>query len=117
MIKLREYKINPALIVIDVQNALASKGSYYDLLGLDTSLYEAIAPKIRGLITKCRNAAIPVFYTQAVKESSVIDLLTRTRKVLPKAREERIMKKPICVRGTWDTEIVDHIKPVSGEHS
>jgi ureidoacrylate peracid hydrolase len=116
MIKLREYKINPALIVIDFQNGFASKGGSYDLLGMDTSQYEAIVPKIRELITRCRNAAIPVFYTQAVRESSGIDLLTRTHKILPKAREERIMKKPICVRGTWDAEIVDHIKPVSGDH-
>ena len=60
--------------------------------------------------------AIPVFYTQAVRESSGIDLLTRTHQILPKAREERIMKKPICVRGTWDAEIVDDIKPLSGDH-
>jgi len=116
MIKLREYKINPALIVIDVQNGFASKGGSYDLLGMDTSQYESIVPKIRELITKCRNAAIPVFYTQAVRESSGIDLLTRTHKILPKAREERIMRKPICVRGTWDAEIVDQIKPISGDH-
>jgi ureidoacrylate peracid hydrolase len=116
MIKLREYKINPALIVIDVQNGFASKGGSYDLLGMDTSQYERIIPKIRELITICRNAAIPVFYTQAVRESSGIDLLTRTHKILPKAREERIMKKPICVRGTWDAEIVDDIKPFSDDH-
>lgn len=116
MIKLREHKINPALIVIDVQNGFASKGGSYDLLGMDTSQYESIVPKIRELITKCRNAAIPVFYTQAVRESSGIDLLTRTHKILPKAREERIMRKPICVRGTWDAEIVDQIKPISGDH-
>lgn len=48
MIKLREYKINPALIVIDVQNALASKGSYYDLLGLDTSLTEPSLRRFGG---------------------------------------------------------------------
>jgi nicotinamidase-related amidase len=36
MIKLREYKINPALIVIDVQNGFARKGGSYDLLGMDT---------------------------------------------------------------------------------
>ncbi len=42
--------------------------------------------------------------------------MTRTHKILPKAREERIMKKPICVRGTWDAEIVDDIKPLSDDH-
>ena len=116
MIKLRDYKINPALIVIDVQNGFVSKGGFYDLLGMDTSQYERIIPRIQDLITKCRNAAIPVFYTQAVRESSGIDLLTRTHQILPKAREERIMKKPICVRGTWDAEIVDDIKPLSDDH-
>jgi ureidoacrylate peracid hydrolase len=116
MIKLRDYKINPALIVIDVQNGFVSKGGSYDLLGMDTSQYERIIPKIKELITKCRNSAIPVFYTQAVRESSGIDLLTRTHQILPRAREERIMKKPICVRGTWDAEIVDDIKPLSGDH-
>jgi len=116
MIKLRDYKINPALIVIDVQNGFVSKGGSYNLLGMDTSQYERIIPRIQDLITKCRNAAIPVFYTQAVRESSGIDLLTRTHQILPKAREERIMKKPICVRGTWDAEIVDDIKPLSNDH-
>jgi ureidoacrylate peracid hydrolase len=116
MMKLRDYKINPALIVIDVQNGFVSKGGSYNLLGMDTSQYERIIPRIRELITKCRNAAIPVFYTQAVRESSGIDLLTRTHQILPKAREERIMKKPICVRGTWDAEIVDDIKPLGDDH-
>jgi ureidoacrylate peracid hydrolase len=64
----------------------------------------------------CRNAGIPIFYTQAVRESSGIDLLTKIHKILPKSREERIMKKPICVRGTWDADIVDDIKPVDGDH-
>jgi ureidoacrylate peracid hydrolase len=116
MIKLRDYKINPALIVIDVQNGFVSKGGSYNLLGMDTSQYERIIPRIHDLIAKCRNAAIPVFYTQAVRESSGIDLLTRTHQILPRAREERIMKKPICVRGTWDAEIVDDIKPLSDDH-
>jgi ureidoacrylate peracid hydrolase len=116
MIKLRNYKINPALIVIDVQNGFVRKGGSYDLLGMDTSQYERVIPKIQELITKCRNAGIPVFYTQAVRESSGIDLLTRTHQILPEAREERIMKKPICVRGTWDAEIVDDIKPLSVDH-
>ena len=106
MIKLRQYRINPGLIVIDVQNGFVSKGGSYDLLGMDISHYEGVIPKIGQLINICRNAGIPVFYTQAIRESSGIDLLTRTHKILPKAREERIMKKPICVRGTWDAEIV-----------
>ena len=116
MIKLKDFTINPALLVIDVQNGFVSKGGSYDLLGMETSNYREVIPKIRDLINLCKNFSIPVFYTQAVRESSGIDLLTRSHRILPKSREERIKKKPICVRETWDAEIVDEIKPAEGDH-
>jgi ureidoacrylate peracid hydrolase len=115
-IKLKDFTINPALLVIDVQNGFVSKGGSYDLLGMETSHYREIIPKIRDLINLCKNVRIPIFYTQAVRESSGIDLLTRSHKILPKSREERIKKKPICVRETWDAEIVDEIKPSENDH-
>jgi ureidoacrylate peracid hydrolase len=114
--KLRDYYVNPALIVIDVQNGFVSKGGSYDLLGMDVEHYRQVIPKIRELINLCRSNSIPIFYTQAVRESSGIDLLTRAHKILPKSREERIKKKPICVRGTWDADIVDDVRPTHGEH-
>ena len=114
--KLRNYNVNPALVVIDVQNGFVSKGGSYDLLGMDTINYRQLIPRIKELIDLCRENSIPVFYTQAVRESSGIDLLTRTHKILPKSREERIMKKPICVRGTWDADIVAEIAPRPGDH-
>lgn len=114
--KLRNYNVNPALVVIDVQNGFVSKGGSYDLLGMDTSNYRQVIPRIKELIDLCRANSIPVFYTQAVRESSGIDLLTRTHKILPKSREERIMKKPICVRGTWDADIVAEVAPRPGDH-
>jgi ureidoacrylate peracid hydrolase len=83
---------------------------------METSNYREVIPKIRDLINLCKNVRIPIFYTQAVRESSGIDLLTRSHKILPKSREERIKKKPICVRETWDAEIVDEIKPSEGDH-
>jgi ureidoacrylate peracid hydrolase len=115
-IKLKDFTINPALLVIEVQNGFVSKGGSYDLLGMETSNYSEVIPKIRDLINLCKNVRIPIFYTQAVRESSGIDLLTRSHKILPKSREERIKKKPICVRETWDAEIVDEIKPSEGDH-
>jgi ureidoacrylate peracid hydrolase len=57
-----------------------------------------------------------LFSTQAVREASGIDLLTKTHKILPKSREERIKKRPICIRGTWDADIVDDIKPQENDH-
>jgi ureidoacrylate peracid hydrolase len=47
---------------------------------------------------------------------SGIDLLTKTHKILPKSREERIKRRPICVRGTWDAKIVNEVKPTNKDH-
>ena len=59
---------------------------------------------------------IPVFYTEATREPSGIDLLTRVHRILPKSREERISKVPICVRGTWDAQTIDELKPTDTDH-
>ncbi|HEX2408384.1 MAG TPA: isochorismatase family cysteine hydrolase, partial [Nitrososphaeraceae archaeon] len=106
----------PALLVIDVQNGFMSKGGSYDLLGMKISNYQHIITKLKELISICRTYNVPIFYTQAVRESSGIDLLTKTHRILPKSREERIKKRPICVRGTWDAKIVDEVKPTSKDH-
>jgi ureidoacrylate peracid hydrolase len=113
---LNGYRVNPALVVIDVQNGFVSKGGSYDQLGMSISHYQQVIPKISQLVTLCRDAGIPIFYTQAVREQSGIDLLTKVHKILPKSREERIRRKPICVRGTWDADIVDEVKPTQADH-
>jgi len=110
------HSIHPALVVIDVQNGFVSKGGSYDTLGMGISYYQKVVPDISRLIELCRDADIPIFYTQAVRERSGIDLLTRTHNILPKSREERIRMKPICIRGTWDAGIVDEIKPAPEDH-
>ena len=107
---------NPALLVVDVQNGFVSKGGSYDLLGIKVANYQQIIPKLKELIAICKKYNVPVFYTQAVRELSGIDLLTKTHRILPKSREERIKKRPICVRGTWDAKIIDEIKPTNKDH-
>jgi ureidoacrylate peracid hydrolase len=116
IINMQGYDVNPALIVVDVQNGFVSKGGSYDQLGMDISHYQRVIPQISQLIKICRSVNIPIFYTQAVREKSGIDLLTNTHRILPKSREERIRKKPICVIGTWDADIVDEIKPSRMDH-
>jgi ureidoacrylate peracid hydrolase len=114
--KTNSTAFHPALLVIDVQNGFMSNGGSYDLLGMKILNYQQIIPKLKDLITICRKHNVPVFYTQAVRETSGIDLLTRTHRILPKAREERIKKRPICVRGTWDAKIVEEVKPTNKDH-
>src|SRR5215831_7138384 len=103
-------KINLGLIVVDMQNGFVAKGGSYDKLGMNTPSYREIIPKVKDLINFCKSLGIPVFYTEAVRESSGIDLLTKIHTLLPKSRVERL-RIPICVRGIWDAQTIDEIKP------
>jgi ureidoacrylate peracid hydrolase len=115
-VKIKNHEINPALLVIDMQNGFVSKGGSYDLMGLNVSKYNDVVPSLKRLIAFCRKVKIPIFYSQAVREESGIDLLTRSHRILPKSREERIKRRPICIRGSWDAEIVQELKPNFDDH-
>jgi len=110
-----ERKVIPALIVVDMQNGFVSKGGSYDKLGMNTSNYREIIPRLKELIEFCRSKDIPIFYTEAVKEASGIDVLTNIHNFLPKTRQERL-KFPICIRGTWDGLTIDELKPKDTDH-
>ena len=114
--KIKNHEIQPALLVIDMQNGFVSKGGSYDLMGLNVSKYSDVVPSLKRLIAFCRKVKIPIFYSQAVREESGIDLLTRSHRILPKSREERIKRRPICIRGSWDAEIVQELKPNFDDH-
>ncbi|MGH9976460.1 MAG: cysteine hydrolase family protein [Nitrososphaeraceae archaeon] len=77
---------------------------------MNTSAYREIIPRVRKLIDLCKSLDMPVFYTESVREASGIDLLTKIHTFLPKSREERL-KVPICIRGTWDAQTIDELKP------
>jgi ureidoacrylate peracid hydrolase len=114
-VQLGKYAFNFGLLVVDMQNGFVSKGGSYDLLGMNTEEYRKIIPKTKELIDFCRANLIPVFFTEAIREPSGIDLLTRVHRLLPVTREERL-KVPICVRGTWDAKTIDEIKPADSDH-
>jgi ureidoacrylate peracid hydrolase len=114
-VQLAGARISMGLIIVDMQNGFVAKGGSYDKLGMNTALYREIIPKVKDLIALCRSFDIPIFYTEAVREASGIDLLTKIHTLLPKSREERL-KVPICVRGTWDAQTIDEIKPNEDDH-
>lgn len=107
--------VNLALVVVDMQNGFVSPEGSYGKLGMNISHYRSIIPKVRELIDYCRNVGIPIFYTEAVREASGIDLLTHVHILLPKSREET-HNVPICIRGTWDGNTIDELKPTDEDH-
>jgi ureidoacrylate peracid hydrolase len=101
-----------------MQNGFVSKNGSYDKLGMNIDNYQQVIPNIKRLINFCRDEKIPIFYTEAIREPSGIDLLLNIHNILPRSREERLqnVKIPICMRDTWDAQIVDEIKPQKEDH-
>ena len=98
-VKIGRNVVNFGLIVVDMQNGFVSSEGSYGKLGMNIEYYQKVIPKIKELINFCRNEKIPIFYTEAIREPSGIDLLLHVHNILPRTREERLQNKniPICV--------------------
>lgn len=106
-----EYKIKPALAIIDIQNCFISPDGSYDKFGFQIAKYQAVVPAISEIYRWAKSLKIPVFFSQALREKSGIDMLDKVHKILPPQRRERISRLPLCIRGTRDSDIIDAIKP------
>jgi len=114
--RIRPPEFHPVLAVIDMQNGFCAHGGSYEKFGADITLYRRIIPNVKKLIAISRELHIPIFYTQQVREASGIDLLTRIHRIIPRRRLELIEKISACVRGTWDAEIIDELRPTEDDH-
>jgi ureidoacrylate peracid hydrolase len=117
--RFRSPQFRPVLLVIDMQNGFCSCGGSYEqygeTIGADIKAYRKIVPNIARLVAACRETGVPIFYTQQVREESGIDLFTRLHRIVPERRAE-FLKIPACVRGTWDAEVIDELKPDKGDY-
>ena len=119
MSRIRPPEFHPALLIIDMQNGFCSSGGSYEeyggTIGADPEAYQRIVPNIVRLADTCRELGISVFYSQQVREESGIDLFTRLHRIVPERRAE-YLRIPACIRGTWDADIIDELKPKQGDH-
>jgi ureidoacrylate peracid hydrolase len=113
-----------AVIVVDMQNDFGSKGGMLDRAGIDVSgVQQAVAPTARALAA-ARKAGVPIVYLKMGYHADLSDLGTegspnRTGHQhlhvgesvpAPNGEQSRIL-----VRDTWNTQIVDGLKPQPGD--
>lgn len=119
MSRTRPPEFNLALLIIDMQNGFCAQGGSYEKYGVTIGAvpeaYQKIVPNIARLADTCRELGISVFYSQQVREESGIDLFTRLHRIVPERRAE-YLRIPACIRGTWDADIIDELKPKQGDH-
>ncbi len=114
-----------AVIVVDMENDLGSKGGMFDLAGMDISMIQkAVGPTAKALAA-ARNANIKIVYLKMGFHPDLSDLgapdsVNRTRH-LQIMHVGKTVQAPdgnatrILIRDNWGTEIVPQLKPQAGD--
>jgi ureidoacrylate peracid hydrolase len=107
-----------ALIVVDMQNAFASKKGMLDLAGLDISDAPRVVQAVKKVVETARQAGLPIVYLQMGYQPDLSDgggpgspnwhkeLGIRMMNCQPE------LKGKLVTVGSWDFDVVDEIKPL-----
>jgi ureidoacrylate peracid hydrolase len=106
-----------AVVVVDMQNAFATKGGYLDLFGVDISGASAVVANVQRVLAASRPAGMTVAFLQMGWRADLRDAGGPTSPNYHKANALRLMRaRPelagtLMVQGTWDYALVDDLKP------
>ena len=107
-----------AVVVVDMQNAFASKRGMLDLAGADIAGAPQVVRSIRAILDAARPAGMPVVYLQMGYKADLSDSGGPGSPNWHKELGIRMMncrpelKGKLVTVGSWDFEIVDELKPL-----
>ena len=110
-----------AVVVVDMQNAFASKGGTLDIAGADISDASRVVRSVKTVLDAARKAGVAVVYVQMGYKT---DLSNSGGPNSPNWHKELAMhlmnarpelKGKLLTEGTWDFAIVDELKPMAGD--
>src|SRR5271170_4417735 len=110
-----------AFIVVDMQNAFASKGGMLDIAGADITDAPRIVSVVRSVIEAARRRSVPVVHLRMAYKP---DLSDSGGPNSPNSHKELAMtlmssrpelKGKVLTEGTWDAEIVADLAPQTGD--
>jgi len=110
-----------ALLVVDMQNAFAHKGGYFDLVGLDITSIQSIVEPCRKIVDGARARGIRIIYLQMGCSRDLSDKGPRDApssiksRVLLMMKEHPEWKDKFYIYGTWGAEIIEELKPREGD--
>lgn len=110
-----------AIVVVDMQNAFASRGGLLDLAGVDISGAAAVVRTVDSVLSAGRRRGMQVVYLQTGYKpdlsngggESSPNPRKETALCLMRARPE--LRGKLLVEGTWDFEIVPELAPHPGD--
>jgi ureidoacrylate peracid hydrolase len=110
-----------ALIVVDMQNAYATKGGYVDLAGFDITGAAACIDKTKQAIEAARAAGVLVIYFQNGWDKDYVEAGTpgspnwHKSNALKTMRARPELAGTLLAKGSWDYDIVDGLAPQPGD--
>jgi len=93
----------PALLIIDMQNDFVLEGKPLKVAGA-----QAAIPKMQSVLAEFRKRSLPVFHILRVHRADGSDVEI--------IRQERFRQQPFAVAGTPGADVIDKLKPRSGEY-
>ena len=110
-----------ALIVVDMQNAYASRGGYLDLAGFDVSTTGATVERIGAAVAAARAAGIAIVWFQNGWDAAYVEAGGPGSPNWHKSNALKTMRRrpdlagTLLAKGTWDYALIDALKPESGD--
>lgn len=110
-----------ALIVVDMQNAFASRGGMFDLAGHDISGAAPVVALHKRLLPAARQAGVQVIYLQMSFRPDLSDAGGPESPAYHKELALRMMRErpdlagTLLIDGSWDAQIVDGLEPQAGD--
>jgi ureidoacrylate peracid hydrolase len=110
-----------AVIVIDMQNAYASKGGYLDLAGFDISGAAKVIENTKQVLEVARAAGVQVIFFQNGWDCDYVEAggpgspNYHKSNALKTMRARPELQGKLLARGGWDYELVDELKPQPGD--
>jgi ureidoacrylate peracid hydrolase len=110
-----------AIVVVDMQNAFASKNGMLDIAGVDISGAPEVVRTTARVLDAARRSGMPVIYLQMGFKP---DLSNSGGPSAPNWHKELALRLMACrpelngtllTEGTWDFAIVDALKPQDGD--
>jgi len=106
-----------AVVVVDVQNAFASKGGMLDIAQVDITDASRVIRVIRSVIEAARHIAVAVVYLRMAYKPDLSDSGGPNSPNFHKELAMSLMcsrpelKGKVLTEGTWDAEIVEDLAP------
>ena len=110
-----------AVIVVDMQNAYASKGGYVDEAGFDVGPAARAIDQVAKVVETARGAGMPIVFLQNGWDADYVEAGTPQSPNWHKSNALKTMRRrpelagKFLARGGWDYELVDKLTPQDGD--